>query len=40
MAGWSYIAMPVPFQLALYWFLMGMVEFLIVGGVIGLIYKK
>lgn len=39
-AGMCYIFMPVPLKLAVYWFIMGMVEFLAAGAAVGLIYKK
>lgn len=40
MAGWSYISMPIPFMLGIYWFIMGLVKYLVAGAAVGLIYKK
>ncbi len=37
--GW-YVILPIPFTLALYWFLAGMVSTVSAGTVVGLIYKK
>lgn len=36
----TYSVMPITGRLAFYWFIMGMIEFLIAGLVVGLIYKK
>lgn len=36
----TYATMPVPLRLPLDWFATGMAEYLIVGAVVGLIYKK
>ena len=40
MAGWTYITQPLPFIMAFYWFLMTVFEMLVIGAVVGLIYKK
>ncbi len=40
MALGTYSVMPIPGKLAFYWFIMGMIEFLIAGLFVGLIYKK
>lgn len=40
MAVWSYIVIPIPFSIALWWFVIGMIDMLAGGAVIGLIYKK
>lgn len=40
MATITYATMPVPAKLPFYWFVMGVVEYLIAGAVAGLIYKK
>lgn len=36
----TFTTMPLPPKLPLYWFIMGMIEYLIAGGAVGLIYKK
>lgn len=35
-----YVVLPIPGALAFYWFLAGMVEFIALGAIAGLIYKK
>jgi hypothetical protein len=40
MAVWSYIIIPMPFNLACYWFGIGMADMIVAGALIGLIYKK
>ena len=40
MAVWSYVSYPIPMNLAIAWFIMGMVEFLLAGILVGLIYKR
>ena len=35
-----YVVLPIPGMLAFYWFLAGMVEFVTLGAIAGLIYKK
>jgi len=40
MAVWSYITIPMPINLSVYWFLIGMLDMLVAGTVVGLIYKR
>jgi hypothetical protein len=36
---WTYVLFPIPLNIAGYWFLIGMAELLVAGGLVGLIYK-
>ena len=40
MSVWSYITIPMPLRLSCYWFCIGMLDMLVAGALIGLIYKK
>jgi len=40
MATWTYITMPIPLALAVSWFVIGMAEYLVLGAIVGMIYKK
>lgn len=40
MSVWTYISHPIPAMLAVWWFVMGMVEMIVAGMIIGAIYRK
>jgi len=40
MAVWLYVMYPLPLNLSLYWFGIAMINMLVAGGLIGLIYKR
>lgn len=40
MAVWSYVSIPMPINLAVAWFVVGLVDMLLAGAIISLLYKR